>query len=547
MRLTIARWRVLGLVLVLGWLLGGRQAAAQELPHLDRSHAATQLIVGGRAFLVFGGELSNSAAGTAAQADEILPRLARGHINTVLMPVAWEQIEPAEGKFEFGILDHWIEQARGQNLRLVLLWFGSWKNGFSSYAPDWVKKDPKRFARVVAPDGREMEILSTLSKENVEADARAFRALMRHVKEFDAHQQTVLMVQVENEIGVVGSARDHSADADRLFNGSVLENLMQYLLAHRDWFSPELSRVWNGTGHSWRDIFGDGAPEAFMAWNYARYIGQVAAAGKSEYALPMYVNAQLPAPLERPGEYPSGGPHPYYLEIYRAGAPAIDFFSPDIYWPNFEYWVQRYGEHENPVFVPEARLDVGPFNAFYAYGEARALGFSPFDVDSLSDVGTAGDESKNPLAQSYGVLRELEDILPAAQREGRTRGLVLHVSNPRATQTVSLGGYLFTATLARSWPARNILQDDGAMIAIQTGPDEFLIGGTALSIAVSADPDVRKGIGGIASVEEGSRARGEWITARRLNGDQDNQGRTLALPDHQFKLLRVNLYTIPIQ
>jgi Domain of unknown function (DUF5597)/Beta-galactosidase len=543
----IGHWLAVGLVSVFGglWPLGGVEVAAQEIPHLDRGHGTAQLIVGGKAFVVFGGELSNSAAGTAAQADEILPRLARGHINTVLMPVAWEQIEPVEGRFEFGVLDHWIEQARGQNLRLVLLWFGSWKNGFSSYAPEWVKKDPKRFARAVMPDGRTLEILSALSKENVEADARAFRALMRHLKEFDGQRQTVLMLQVENEVGVLGSARDYSAEADRIFGGAVPESLMTYLRGRRESLSLELAHVWNGHGHSWREVFGDGAPEAFMAWNYARYMGQVAEAGKSEYALPMYVNAQLPAPLERAGEYPSGGPHPYYLEIYRAAAPAIDFFSPDIYWPNFEYWVSRYGEHENPVFVPEARLDMGPFNAFYAYGEGRAFGFSPFDADSLPDVGTAGDESKNPLAQSYGVLRWLEDILPAAQREGRTRGLVLHVSSPRATQTVSLGGYLFTAALVRSWPARTILQDDGAMIVMQTGVDEFLIGGTALSIAVSKDPDAGQGIGGIASVEEGSRVRGEWITARRLNGDEDNQGRSVVLPDHRFELLRVKLYTIP--
>lgn len=367
---------------------------------------------------------------------------------------------------------------------------------------------------------------------------------MRHVKEFDSREQTVLMVQVENEIGILGSGREHSAEAARLFSGPVPENLTQYLRANRDWFSPELSRVWSGNGRSWRDAFGDGSPEAFMAWNYARYIDQVAAAGKSEYPLPMYANAQLPAPLERAGEYPSGGPHPYYLEIYRAAAPELDFFSPDIYWPNFEYWAQRYAEHGNPVFIPEARLEVGPYSAFYAYGEARSFGFSPFAVDSLPDVKTEADESKNPLAQSYAILNQLEDILPQAQREGRTRGLVLHSSSPRATQTVSLGGYLFTATLARSWPARNLLQDDGAMIVIQTGPDEFLVGGTALSVTVSTDADVREGIAGIASVEEGSRTQGRWITVRRLNGDQTNQGRTISLPDHQFKLLRVKLYTI---
>lgn len=540
----VRRSLTLSLIVLLG-MLGPSIGSAQEIPHLDRAHGSAQLIVGDKPFVIFGGELGNSSAGMAEQADIILPRLARAHINTVLMPVAWEQLEPVEGKFDFTILDHWVEQARVQHLHLVLLWFGSWKNAFSSYTPDWVKRNPKRFPRAIAPDGHPYEILSTLSKENLDADARAFRALMWHLKASDGQQETALMVQVENEVGVLGSGRDHSAEADRLFNGPVPESLAQYLRAHQEWLPEEMSHTWNASGRTWHAIFGERAPEMFMAWNYARYIGQVVEAGKSEYPLPMFMNAQLPAPLERAGEYPSGGRHPENLEIYRAGAPAIDFYGPDIYWPNFEYWVQRYSEQENPAFVPEARPDAGPFNAFYAYGQARAFGFSPFAVDSLPDVEKDPEESKNPLAQSYAVLRELEDLLPQAQREGRTRGIVLHASNPRLAQTVSLGGYLFTATLARSWPARNLLQDDGAMILLQTAPDEFLIGGTALSITVSVDVDEKEGIAGIASVEEGTRTSGLWTTLRRLNGDQDNQGRSISLPDHQCKLLRVKLYTIP--
>src|SRR5690348_4314486 len=308
------------LALILLLVMLSPNMAAQEIPHLDRGHGSAQLIVHGKPFVIFGGELGNSSAGTAEQADSILPRLARAHINTVLMPVAWEQLEPVEGKFDFTILDHWVEQARAQHLHLVLLWFGSWKNAFSSYAPDWVKRNPKRFPRAIAPDGHPLEILSTVSKDNLEADARAFRAMMRHLKESDGQQETVLMVQVENEVGVLGSARDHSAEADRLFNGPVPESLVQYLRAHRDWLPREMSNAWNASGKTWHGVFGEGAPEIFMAWNYARYIGQVVEAGKSEYPLPMFMNAQLPAPLERAGEYPSGGPHPENLEIYRAGA-----------------------------------------------------------------------------------------------------------------------------------------------------------------------------------------------------------------------------------
>lgn len=356
---------------------------AAELPHIKMENGTGQLIVNSRPFLILGGELGNSSAGTAAQADLIISKLAVMHVNAVLMPVAWEQIEPKEGSFDFSILDHWIETARAQNMHLVLLWFGGWKNAFSNYAPSWVKSDPKRFRRAESADGRPLEILSTLSPENRRCDGRAFAALMRHVRERESDQQTVLMVQVENEAGYLGPGRDRSPEANRVFRGPVPELLIRALTAKRLQLSPELAAHFNEYGHTWSEVFGEAADEVFMAWNYATYIEAVAHAGKSEYALPMYVNAQLPAPQERAGEYPSGGPHPYYLEVWRAASPSIDFYSPDIYWPNFEYWVQRYEIPGNPIFIPEARIESALYNALYAYGQARAFGFSPFAIDGL--------------------------------------------------------------------------------------------------------------------------------------------------------------------
>lgn len=215
-------------------------AHAAELPRISKSGDSGQLIVEGKPYLILGGELGNSSAGTTAQADSILPRLAAMHINTVLMPVAWEQIEPAEGTYDFSILDHWIDDAREQHLHLVPLWFGSWKNGVSSYAPTWIKQDPMRFPRAETADGELLEILSTLGSETLKADSVAFAALMKHLKEKDENQQTVLIVQVENEVGYLGLGRDRSAAANRLFTFAVPPQLMQELQRDHDSFSPEL-------------------------------------------------------------------------------------------------------------------------------------------------------------------------------------------------------------------------------------------------------------------------------------------------------------------
>ena len=537
--------RVLVSAVLFGFAASLASVSGQQLPAIRSEGSAQQLIVQGKPFLILGGELGNSSAGTAAQADVILPKLANLHFNTVLMPVAWNQIEPTEGHFDFSIPDHWIDVARQQHLHLVFLWFGSWKNAFSEYAPAWVLSDTKRFPRAVSAEGLPLEILSPLGEETARADSRAFAALMRHLREHDAQQQTVLMVQVENELGYLGvGGRDRSDAANQLFHEQVPRELIDFLQSHASQNSPELAARFNTTGHTWQEVFGEVADEVFMAWQYGLFVNQVAKAGKAEYALPMYMNAQLPAEFEQGGEYPSGGPHPAFQTAYRAAAPSIDFYSPDIYWPNFGYWVNRYRTAGNPVFVPEARLDVAPWNALYAYGEARGFGFSPFDVDSIPGNGSRPPEGAG-VADLYGKLSSMSGQILQAQSAGKICGLVLHESSPRPSQTVSLGGFLFRATLSRSWPAKQLLTPDGGMMVIESAQNEFLIVGSGLTVTFLRDPDIDQQISGIASIEQVSGGDGGWAIERRLNGDQSDQGRELLMDARKFQIYRVRLFAHP--
>jgi hypothetical protein len=518
-----------------------------DIPRLAHGHGAPEFMVHSKPFLMFAGELGNSSAGTAAQADAVVPKLAKLHFNTILMPVPWEEIEPTEGHFDFAVLDHWIAVARQHHMHLVLLWFGSWKNGYSEYAPAWVKEDPRRFPRAIAISGQPTEIISTLGHATLEADSRAFAALMRHLRETDAAQQTVLMVQVENEMGFFGlGSRDRSPEANRLFAGPVPPELISYLEQHPGKLLPEIAGHFDPQGHlqsqTWAQVFGPSADEAFMAWHYARYVDRVAAAGEAEYPLPMYLNAQLPAPGERAGSYPSGGPHPGVQAIYQAAAPHITFYAPDIYWPNFEQWVARYQRMGNPAFVPESQLGVAPFHALYLYGQARGFGFSAFDVDALPESSlkaTAGPT----LPQMYAVLGHLKSTILAAQRSGRIRAMDLSATDWRPMQEVTLGGYLFRAQLARSWPSMKVSEQHGGVMVMEQAPNEFLMVGAGLTVDFDRDPDTDNQLAGIASIDQMTWKNGQWVVDEPLNGDQSNQGRQLLMNAHQVRVYRVRLFS----
>ena len=453
-----------------------------------------QLFLNGEPYIILGGELANSSASSASYMDgrNTWLTLRQAGLNTVLTPVYWELIEPEEGKFDFSSVDYLLERARENGLHLVLLWFGTWKNSMSCYVPAWVKQGfGSRFTLAREADGDTPEILSAFCKESLKADSKAFAALMRHLKKADGDCGTVLMVQVENEVGFLGDAREHGPKAD-------------------------------ASCRKGED------PERFQARAYARYVQAVASAGKKEYAIPMYVNAALNSRGRKAGEYPSAGPLDHLMDIWKAEAPAIDLICPDIYDPGFPDWIARYSKPGNPLFIPEIRQEPGnAARVFYALGRHAAIGFSPFDIDN----------SWGATARSYEVLAPFLPLIAHAQREGMAYGVLVDKDHPE--DTVTVGDVIFTCrhdgTLSWS-PVRGGEWGEGSFLILDLGEGEFLFLGTAC-VATMAPAD-GKGHVGILSIDEYEGQE----KLRRLNGDEDHQGRHLRIPAGTVGVQKLKTY-----
>lgn len=519
-------------------------AAAADLPRVITRDGRHALLVDGEPFLVLGAQVNNSSAWPAAL-PKVWPAVEQLHANTVVVPIAWEQIEPVEGRFDFSFVDTLLAQARERGLRVALLWFATWKNNGPNYSPPWVKLDNERFPRVMTQEGKLLNSLSPHGQATLEADRRAFVALMKHLKSADG-QRTVIAIQVQNEPGTYGSARDHSPAAERLFAGNVPAALREKL---------------RKPAGSWRSVFGADADEMFHAWSVAHFIGAVAAAGKQEYALPMYVNAALRDPFDpgEPGGYASGGPTDNVLEVYQAAAPAIDIIGPDIYMrESAKYFrvLELYGRDDNPLFVTETGNDGTYARYFFETLGRQGIGFVPFGIDftgySNFPLGAVATDATmvEPFAANYRLVAPLARKWARLSFEGRVWGVAQPDDNAQRTKDFGrwsavvdwnlwqFGGREWLSTLQ---PPKRELPDGGVLVA-QLDDDEFLVTGRNARISFGAGA-TRSRVGGVLyeRVEEGRYdASGAWVFERVWNGDQTDYGLNFTtLP----QLLRVKLAT----
>ena len=492
-------------------------------PHLHRNGEAVQLMVEGEPFLMLSGELTNSGAACAEDMPGMFARLAGLHLNTVIAPVSWELVEPEEGAWDWALVEALLENARRVGMRLVLLWFGAWKNGKSSYAPGWVRADPERFPRVHLAPGRNSDVLSPFAPAVTAADARAFAALMAYLGGADA-AGTVVLVQVENEVGILGPARDGSPLAEAAWREAVPAALTDHLAARGAELLPEVREPWAAcgrpVGRPWAETFGDCAEESFMAWHLASHLEAVAAAGRAEYDLPMYANAWLvQAGQTRPGRYPSGGPVSRVMDIWQAAAPHLDLLAPDLYAPEFKEVCASYTRAGNPLFIPETYKDDNAAAAvFYACGQHAALGFAPFAIDQRSE--------DDVLGQSYAALAEVMPLLTAAQAQGRVRGFYQEGEEDDAQ--VTLGELRVYVRCTRP---RSLIPRAGGAVLIDLGGDEFLAVGYNYEFRFGTLDSTKPNLE-MLYVDEGCVQGGEWRHHRRLNGDETAHGQMIPLIPH---------------
>ena len=474
-------------------------------------------------------------------------------------PIYWEQFEPEQGRFDSSVVDTIVTQAREHDFRLILLWFATWKNGSNHYMPQWMKLDSERYPNMIGRDGKYVDSPSPHATATLEADKRAFTALMHHLKGVDP-QHTVIMVQVENEPGTWNSVRDFSPAAQKVFDAPVPAEV----LAAMQRTAP--------ANANWSTVFGKDADEFFHVWHVARFIGQVAAAGKAVYPLPMYVNGSVRDPIKPgwPPKYEVGGPNDNVFALWKAAAPAIDVVAPDIYARDTEHYVKLldfYSRPDNALFVPET-IGQGNFPRFFFAALGRgAVGYSPFGLDFTRRLATrtgvrlTPEDFFGPTATNFRVFRPMAREIARLNFAGKLRTAVQGEPEPNPEQLAAvppsqgLAGPPDRVLHLDGWDAavafgtfgRNgarpkpiPIEPGGRVLVAQLGENQFLVTGLAVRVVFYPTGNSSGRVSQFLAVEEGEYEKGVFQRQRILNGDQTDWGLIFAATP---TVLRVSLYT----
>lgn len=492
-----------------------------SLPYIKKSNGVWNLYVNEKPFTALAGELHNSSASNLDYMEtKVCPYLKEMNMNSVLVPIYWEKIEPIEDKFDFTLLDGILKQARKEGFKLILLWFGLWKNGISSYVPEWVKTNNSKYMRACNYEGKNMDVISPLCEKAIDADKKAFTKLMTHLKEVDEKEQTVIMIQVENEIGLHGSDRDYSVYANEQYKKEIPECIAKLYSA-------------NGT---WEEAFKEDAPEYFMEYYYAAAIEKIASAGKKIYGLPMYVNAWIEKFPWRPGGYPSGGPIARFIKLWHKVTPTISVIAPDIYSSDFSGVCDEFTIEDNPLLIPEIRRDaLNSSNVFYAIGKYNALCYSPFGIEDFKtppelltglcnpnlmktlniDVNAWDcDNTAVYLSKSYEIINSAMDLIRKCRKDGKLHSFIRKDEHERGT-VIQMKEY----DVRINFKSNQAGIPKSAGMILEISDNEFYIMGT--SINYSFMPKKNENITvGFLNLEEGEFINGEWAASRVLNGDE---------------------------
>jgi beta-galactosidase GanA len=501
------------------------RAADHPLPRLVHKDGRHALLVDGAPYLILGAQVNNSSAWPAVL-PQVWPAIKAIHANTVEMPVYWEQFEPKPGAFDYSVVDALVTQSRKNDVRLVLLWFATWKNGSPHYMPLWMKQDPKKLVRMLRADGRPVDSASPFSNEMLEADKRAFVALMRHLKKIDP-QHTVIMVQVENEAGTWGAIRDYSPAALKAFESPVPAPVL-----------AAMNKKPSSPTAGWKEVFGKDADEYFHAWGVARYVGEVAAAGKAEYPLPLYANAALRDPISPgpAGTYESGGPTDNVLPIWKAAAPAIDILAPDIYMDDYakvQKILDLYDRPDNPLLVPEIANAPAYARFFFLALGHQSIGFAPFGIDYTGFVNfplgatRSNEETLAPFAMNYRLVGPMMREIAQLSFDGKVKAVAEKKGTP--TQSLELGPWKVNVSYGvpqfgfGEKPPGNPEPIGRALIA-QLGDDQFLVAGFHCRVDFQTGGPAPGKQREYLRVEEGTYKNGKFKSLRIWNGDQTDWG-----------------------